>query len=690
MVSFTKALYHFSAALAATLTDPTTIQQEVPVLKKGSLATFVDPVIERVASETEVEKCLPTPVCEPKKKLHRFKQFRPCKKLVAKARKLKAKAKLHFHSLSGKLALKSTHESQVSSTLPVYQLSHGAFDSMIALYEYSPEASLPVFWDESLIFSFDGEEKFDDDSTIVDLDSLKYHQRGEITSRVLKGQHSALTCTRGCFTPYYFSKLFHLFQSLQMYQPNVWGVPFFNPFISITLLRTFQPIKVGLALLFAVRSLVSLSKSPLSTLNSLSSLVKHSRLALLAHSISLILEGEALLTDSAASSDDVSSSKFTERRTLDDAELVYSAFLSWLEVTKELSVSKSTSVSTLAELFSLRLSDIMSLDEESEDEEENIKPKTINEIALTLEEFPQLSSLDNLTSQYYVDPTTASKKTQRFTPAVVSLNKPLFTKKSVGFSEYAVSKSYLKKPKQESPDLTITEAWLEDLAVTFMDATCVGICNEDGYQDKLEHFIAVSQVTFAKLTVAVSEVKAQGLSEFVHKCLSVSKQLGEVYTECLRVSNQFLVIMENCKKAGKPIQFNTAAEKNSAVQAIRWKLENVKKTFGQLMVGREEALASFESGVHPLVDYVLFILLEYQLFFASKTWNPDFALGCSVLEATGKNAFDDSYGKFRLNYWNDAKRATDCFLAEIEDGVRVLDDFSMSMTSLLEVYLWRW
>ena len=219
MVYIAQALRRITAAVCISTTNPTAIP-DVPTPAEGFNELFLSPslITDHIVTDTEIPTTRPS---ETTKVGNLFREFRPCKRLVVKARKLKSKIKKTFKSLKVQVHKKdkaSHHhndgivdnlfEAQFSPLDPEeyspYDFSNNKFYSMRAMYNQpysgSPNRNLVL---TQMVTNTTGQTSV----YPVELSPQKYlislFSDASISPVI---DSTSVTCTRNLITPLFFQR----------------------------------------------------------------------------------------------------------------------------------------------------------------------------------------------------------------------------------------------------------------------------------------------------------------------------------------------------------------------------------------------------------------------------------------------------------------------------------------------------
>lgn len=724
MVSFSRAFCRVSAAIAATLSDPTTTQPEVPKPCEGSLGFDVDPVLNLDPIGEEIVTSEPSPVCVLEKKHHRFRKFRPCKRLVAKARKLKAKVKNHFHAFAAKKPANSG-KCRAPSNCPDSQMTREALNSMIALHNYQAENFFST-WDDSLIcdlFLAVTDSDSEPDLACREIFSPEPSQAessattSSPTTSSNEAKPTTVTQTRNQFTPIFFKKMWALFQMVQKYQhvsPVFTMKTTLKSMATLPLTPCFQPFYVLLPRIFPTKCLVPAAdlkepqfSPPLASfidyvLSNLQPLQLRSPLTVpitsLTPNVSFPTEIPVQLTKATGSIDfgphfgtpDVCVDRSLDQCALEDQD--------------------SQASDSSSEFIEDVVSDEWCVPFERAKRFEFVELKNVEEfdfVVAAKKSYPhfvefRLLIIDYMPLPSAVNVSGVSATSLKFstTNKVVEYNKdgaPVEVLQNAVALENRPLKGCLKKSNfKKSPqwfDQPLTfefdEAWHKQLTAKFFAASNVGTCYEEPqYEMKIQEYLHVSQVTFSKLTVAVYDVKAHGLRGFVTEACATIKLLEEVVNGLNGVANRLHVLFDqyvDANKMGSLTTVRRAFRKEMVLHsALSTKLESARAKISAIEGDIEGALEQYNNESQNSVATVTQILKEFDRVMTEHLVpNYPGTLKKELLQMCGRTDYDVWCKGYESNYLKDAKLAVSLTVDDLQERVEALDDFVLSLKDAL-------
>lgn len=692
MVSFSRAFFRVSAVVSATLTDPTSAQLEIIKHCNGSISSKYEPVESLTTVETDVEQSVPPPVCVPKVKLHRFQEFRPCKKLVSKAKKLKSKVKLKLHAFSDKVSSKIGRGTLVSTNFSFHGVSH----EMQPLTHHTIPECTPQ-GDETLFKEFAYDQRSIGKFVSVESSSLDFPNENMNSTQAFDiaaagGELLGVSCTQGQFSPFYFLNLMYLFDTLQsasFQSRGTTGVGFLARFANLTgypCLLTDIPLYI--------------SRNCFSPLETRSILTKIASSVLDCEAIyqSTSLNNDTLsetsvhCTNLALPVDDVPAfeifSKVNVVRSSDNAQPVMA-----LENGSELlNVAEHTDDLFVEEPCPWFFPESrLPAEEIDEDVDEGVLIKEIN---LVLQDFPRFDTLQDLRSQYHVS-AAANLTTEEPKPKVKFLDTVNVETSDRQVAE-PISTSYVKgclkkskkwpSPSEPMNELRINGPWIKQMVQTYLEATFTEQFDRVGYIRQGDKMLVASKLTSDKLNAAVIEVKAHGLHDYAERCLATSHRLSEVFAACLHLANHFLVIQDDRKRFESRLDGESASKDRLYFLKLRRKFVSAKADVSQLVKDQSTALDAYNLVALPLVDSI-YNIQNIATRFTCDMWRPFNRSGCTILGISVEGFFNKAHGNFHREYLTDAKQATDNVLKEIQDAVKILDEVLKSLSGLQKVTL---
>lgn len=723
MVSFTRAFFRVSAAVAATLTDPTTTQPELPKPCEGSLAPNVDPVIHLTPNENETDMVPSTSVCDTKKKRHRFRQFRPCKKLAEKARKLKMRIKRRLKALTKKSSLNL--KNCPDSPNPVYRLTEEALNSIVDTCEnVSSDAVKPLLWQDPLLYSLVGNESdhkydYEYDIDVEDVFTLKLilfyslPLNNSSNTVIVRPKNWEVARTQNQFSSQFFGTMSVLFKSLQRYEPVMSAISGINASFIVARLSLFQsvlPFEMnsvftsvagGSTLLFKTKSDPHNKALTRITFNAITE-----RLVAALTSSTMPTEGNGRFSTAAGSNDDGAhtSEVLVDRSLESNARQTHQPQTGTIEeITDESEDSEELCYSDDASDKETSLCTKTT----DEDSDEEVGPASMVE---SLRRYPLFEELQMLRHFYCAAPAAAEES---------SVCEP-----SVSFSDFNTFITYhgdeapdeLEQPSDsESYDLSSPKSclkladlkksptsptvatpfefgseWFENLAERFLEATVVASpYNEDAYKELIDNFIAVSQLTFSKLTIGIIEVRSHALNGYATECVIGCQLISEILSISLAIGNRYQVLLEDHKQAKTMSALNDVKKsiitemKNHCV--MKKKLAEAISQSVQINDDFSSAIEKYDEKSQTCVNTVKKVLDSYNHYFT-------FELNPSLPEfkseelhmMCGRTNYDAWCANYEIEYFRHAKATASSVINDIMVAVDVLEDVCSSLEESLE------
>lgn len=234
-------------------------------------------------------------------------------------------------------------------------------------------------------------------------------------------------------------------------------------------------------------------------------------------------------------------------------------------------------------------------------------------------------------------------------------------------------------------------SWFEELCNRFVEATLINGCSENPdheYWEQLEDFIAMSQLTFWKLTVGVAEAKIYGLHEFMNRCDWAVKLAAQVFNSYLGMASRYEVVVETYLRAGdlfflERVRCSLVAER-MRLTALRKSLTVLRNTSKDLVNDLEVAHLNYDTKSQVCVAAVSVVLLEFDRFFDNMILKSYPNRSPQKLEEIcGKTDYLDACGQYHTDYLLDASIRMTCNVNDICRGIRVLDAMDSSMEAAL-------
>ncbi|SGZ55472.1 CIC11C00000003268 [Sungouiella intermedia] len=699
MVSITQAIRRVTAAVCVSATNPTTIP-DIPTPAEGSNELFLSPslITDRIVTDTEIPTTRPSKTTQVG---NHFREFRPCKRLVAKARKLKSKIKKTFKSLKVQVHKKdkaSRHhkdgivdnlfEAQFSPLDPEeyspYDFSNDKFYSMRAMYNQAYSG----FPNRNLVLT----QMVTDTTGQTSIYPVEFSPQKYLNSMFTEAlispviDSTSVACTCNQFTPFFFQRMMDLFVKLQNYIPTPCVAPIneTRTWIEVSLVRlpesikSLKPSKKVYAEIFSARvplfvqKLISIDLPPLGLRN--------------IQSWSIL--GPLGIDECKIEAEEEKSVIYY----LDEVEKEG-------ETKGEEEVEDSMGFVDAAEenmpdyrQFYLRNSKYQ-VDDPGFEETYKISSVTFSD----RDQFAEFHSEDAPVVLFpNIYPETLVWKplrcrSDKFETVPKTLRSCL---KNTKHKVLEIDFSFEEAPGQSSDEFILFQTdntWFWDVCDRFDEATKIKSCPivaNDKYWDDISNFIAISQQTFMMLSVGISETKIYGLHEIVGKCDWAVKLAAEVFSSYFAMVNRYEVVIQAYWHADdlwslENVQCSLFAERKRLC-TLRKSIQLLRNAARIIISDKDEVLKSYATESKACVTAVTFVLQEFDLFFANtlmkanRGWSPE-----ELQALCGKVEFDKNYGPFIEHHLSDADSLLTHNIEDIVRGIHVLETLDASLEAVL-------
>ena len=621
-----------------------------------------------------------------KVKSHRFREFRHCKKIVTKARKLKLKIKKTFRVLRGAGIVSDSIDVCVAGTVnhcgnsqfsprdtgdffydaDVYNCSKALYDSPVGdavssnrILALSLIMTNVTAQTSVAAFEFQNRQKI-----IADFFNKEIYN--DYDEKV-----TSVTSTLNQFSPLFFKRLMYFFGRLQEYYPT-----YLTSEIKLACVGEYhisrgkwKPITVEMP--NAVEMPVEVPK-----------IVEVPKVA--------EVEGFVAVSEEVPVRD-----------------------VDWLAPVKE---EEDEGDSSNEDIDSIDLSQFYALDSleeevEKEEEEEEEEEEFLDFIVDALRTFPdyrkynvangtqmKLKETEKVSVVEFSDFDQLVKFHSDETPLALS---PMTDSES---DELRPLKSCLKRietlfPEIEDVDpnaVQMGDAWFEDVCARFVEATNIrGTSHpeDDEYWEDLETFMAVSQMTFLKLGVGINEMKVCGVKEFMAHCEWTVKLSCNVFYSYLAMANRYEVVLDAFRHVNDLWSLNNV---RNSLLAERKHYNTLKEELN-LAIGNSKFLANdlcntlddYADDSRTCVSTVKTVVREFEKVFNRKLV-PGFSNFSvdQLKEMCGKTDFDAEFGQYVNEYLFEARSMMKRHINEVGEGAKVLELLDASLErALTNLYL---
>lgn len=718
MVSFARAFFRVSAAVAASLTDPTTTKPEVPKPRQGSLVAECEPVLHWKPTEKENSLTPSTAVCTTEKNLSRFKQFRPCRRIAEKARNLKLKIKRRLKLLAKKNASKKAKICISSGSSPQQPSGHLVYP-IVPFLTSSPSLIPYGYLDDELTHFLI--EKEDLSRNPGDTESDSYNQlvqvKTEHENTIYKATSNSsefmeLSCSKSQFSVQFFKGMMFLFEGLQSFTPFTTSIHATILFTKLSLYNPFQPVELDIADFTAaglpfliLRSRNSQNVSTVPPTSSHGQLKPRLQIGGSDCALPETVKPHSKLL--CSTDDDLHAVEASGERSTDKVASNDSKCLDVLAI-KSSDKNLSSNSSEIQQRNSALQTEQKTNDQTSESSgDESLALDAINN---AVKKFPYFQTFRLLRKHYLASPIMLSEGIVH--KPVVSFSKcgktvtyhgneaPNQLDKGMNSESacFKTNKSCLKTTNlKQSPSSSLTcadfgfsDEWFQELGVRFEMAACIDKnANAEERRDQMENFIAVSQLTFSKLAIGIVEVRSNSLAHYTEDCVTTRQLLGEVFSISFAISTRYQVLLEEYKHSKSYRKLNKL--KRSVLSMMKYqcnmklKLSDAISRVSQVDRGYAKALTEYNNRSKACVTTVKKVLKKYDWFvsrklcqeFPSKTRE-------ELNELCGRTEYNSLCGKYETKYLKHAQKTTKSVLKDMLDAVESLGDLSVALEEALE------